>query len=154
MENNLVIRKINMEEDPPMDLLLLADPSRSLVEGYLKRGECFVAEIDDQFIGVYVLLPTRPETVELVNIAVAENQQGQGIGKLLIMNAIQTARFMGYKTIEVGTGNSSIGQLALYQKCGFRIIGIDKDFFIRNYTEAIFENGIQCRDMVRLSQDL
>ncbi|QIZ08648.1 GNAT family N-acetyltransferase [Priestia megaterium] len=148
------IRKINMDEEPPMDLLLLADPSRILVEKYIQRGECFVAESDGQIIGVYVLLPTRHETVELVNIAVIDTQHGRGIGKQLIINAIRTAKSKGYRTIEVGTGNSSIGQLALYQKCGFRIIGIDIDFFIRHYSEEIFENGIQCKDMVRLSQDL
>jgi hypothetical protein len=70
------------------------------------------------------------------------------------MDAVHRAKRNGYKTIEVGTGNSSIGQLALYQKCGFRITGIDRDFFIRHYEEDIFENDIQCRDMVRLSQDL
>lgn len=148
------IRLLNEHETPPMDLLLLADPSREMVEEYLKRGECYIAERANQVIGVYVLLPTRPQTVELVNVAVAEKLHGKGIGKLLIMNAIKTAKEKGYKTIEVGTGNSSIGQLALYQKCGFRITGIDKDFFIRHYQEKIFENGIQCRDMIRLSQDL
>ncbi|QGQ45538.1 GNAT family N-acetyltransferase [Metabacillus sediminilitoris] len=70
------------------------------------------------------------------------------------MDAIQIARNKGYKTIEIGTGNSSIGQLAFYQKCGFRIIGVDLDFFIRHYPEEIFENGKHCRDMIRLSQDL
>lgn len=137
-----------------MDLLLLADPSRTHVEEYLQRGECCVAERDGQIIGVYVLLPTRPGTVELVNIAVKTAQHGKGLGKNLVMNAIESARSMGYKTIEVGTGNSSIGQLALYQKCGFRITSVDRDFFIRHYPEEIFENGIQCRDMIRLTQDL
>lgn len=145
---------MNKHEEPPMDLLLLADPSRKIVEEYVQRGECFVAENEDRIIGVYVLLPTRPETVELVNIAVIETEHGKGIGKQLIMNAIEIAKSKGYKTIEVGTGNSSIGQLALYQKCGFRITSIDIDFFIRHYPEEIFENGIQCRDMIRLSQDL
>lgn len=137
-----------------MDLLLLADPSREIVEEYVHRGECFVAENEGRIIGVYVLLPTRPETVELVNIAVIETEHGKGIGKQLVMNAIEVAKSKGYKTMEVGTGNSSIGQLALYQKCGFRITSIDIDFFIRHYPEEIFENGIQCRDMIRLSQDL
>ncbi len=137
-----------------MYLLLLADPSRHIVDDYVKRGECFIAESDSKVIGVYVLLPTRPETVELVNIAVAEEQHGRGIGKLLVRDAIETAKTKGYKTIEVGTGNSSIGQLALYQKCGFRMIGVDIDFFIKHYPEEIFENGIQCRDMIRLSQNL
>ncbi|WP_257350903.1 GNAT family N-acetyltransferase [Pseudalkalibacillus decolorationis] len=148
------IRKLSPCENYPMDLLVSADPSRKLVEGYLKRGECFVAVIDKQVIGVYVLLSTRPETVELVNIAVEEKQQRKGIGKQLVIDAIRNARLQGYKTIEIGTGNSGVGQLALYQKCGFRIIGVDKDFFLRHYTEEIFENGIQVTDMIRLSQDI
>ncbi|MGF6947557.1 GNAT superfamily N-acetyltransferase [Neobacillus sp. B4I6] len=150
----MIIRKLNINEEAPMNLLLLADPSRIIVEEYLQRGECFVAESEGQIIGVYILLPTRPETVELVNIAVIETQHGKGLGKQLVMNAIEEAKLKGYRTIEVGTGNSSIGQLTLYQKCGFRITGVDKDFFIRHYQEKIFENGIQCRDMIRLSQDL
>ncbi|MDR4885995.1 GNAT family N-acetyltransferase [Fredinandcohnia sp. QZ13] len=150
----MVIRKLNINEQPPMDLLILADPSRILVEEYMQRGECFVAESDGQIIGEYVLLPTRPKTVELVNIAVKETHQGKGLGKQLLLNAIEVARSKGYRTIEVGTGNSSIGQIALYQKCGFRITGVDIDYFNRHYSEAIFENGIQCRDMVRLALDL
>ncbi|QOY35513.1 GNAT family N-acetyltransferase [Anaerobacillus isosaccharinicus] len=148
------IRKLHLSEEPPMELLLLADPSLVIVEEYLNRGECFVAETNEEIVGVYVLLPTRSKTVELVNVAVVEEQHGKGIGKQLVMDAIKVAKTNGYITIEIGTGNSSIGQLALYQKCGFRITGVDVDFFIRHYSEAIFENGIQCRDMIRLSQDL
>lgn len=148
------IRKLQTSENYPMELLLLADPSRKLVEEYITRGESFIAEVEHEILGIYVLLPTRPETVELVNIAVAERSQGQGLGKMLVIHAIQTAKERGYKTIEIGTGNSSIGQLALYQKCGFRIVGVDQNFFIRHYEEEIYENGIQCRDMIRLSQDL
>jgi ribosomal protein S18 acetylase RimI-like enzyme len=107
-----------------------------------------------QIIGVYVLLPTRPETIELVNIAVDEKQKGKGIGKQLVLHAIENAKQQGYKTMEIGTGNSSIRQLALYQKCGVRITGVDRDFFVKHYPEPIFENGIQCRDMIRLSQEL
>ncbi|MEK4285602.1 GNAT family N-acetyltransferase [Ureibacillus sp. FSL K6-0165] len=150
----MIIRLLNNNENPPMDLLLLADPSVDNVEEYLKRGECYVAEMNHQIVGVYVLLATRPKTMEVVNVAVAENYQGKGIGKLLVMHAVNTAKEKGFKTIEIGTGNSSISQLALYQKCGFRITGIDRDYFIRHYSIEIFENGIQCRDMIRLSQEL
>lgn len=148
------IRALHTGEQPPTELLLLADPSPKLVEDYVARGQCFVAEADQQVVGVYVLLPTRPETAELVNIAVDEEFQGRGIGKQLVNHAIQEAARLGFKTLEIGTGNSSIGQLALYQKCGFRITGIDKDFFIRHYSEEIYENGMQVVDMIRLSQDL
>jgi hypothetical protein len=45
-----------------MELLLLADPSQVIVEEYINRGECFLAESEQQIVGVYVLLPTRSET--------------------------------------------------------------------------------------------
>ena len=120
----------------------------------MKRAECYVREQGGKIVGVYSLLPTRPGMVELVNIAVDESQQNKGFGKALIQHAIETARSQGYRTIEIGTGNSSISQLALYQKCGFRMTHIDRDFFLRYYEEPIFENGIQCVDMVRLSREL
>ncbi|WP_409178695.1 GNAT family N-acetyltransferase [Brevibacillus fortis] len=148
------IRKLAVQEQPPMDLLLLADPSVRLVKDYVQRGQCYVAVLEDSIVGVYVLIPTRPDTIELVNVAVDEAQQGKGIGKLLVLHSIEVAKSLGYKTIEVGTGNSSVGQLALYQKCGFRMNWIDRDFFLRHYEEEIYENGIQVVDMVRLSQDI
>ncbi|MED1793767.1 GNAT family N-acetyltransferase [Brevibacillus nitrificans] len=148
------IMPLDLHSPPPMQLLLLADPSESLVERYLKRGTCYIAAEDRAVVGVYVLLPTRPDTVELVNVAVDEAQQGKGIGKKLVLHAIDTAKQLGYRTIEIGTGNSSVNQLALYQKCGFRITGVDRDFFLRHYDEPIFENGIQIVDMIRMAQDL
>lgn len=38
------IKKLNIGEKLPMELLLLADPSNGIVEEYVNRGECFVAE--------------------------------------------------------------------------------------------------------------
>jgi N-acetylglutamate synthase-like GNAT family acetyltransferase len=76
------IRKVDTIGSVPMELLLLADPSEQIVKEYLKRGQCYVAELSGNIVAVYVLLPTRPETVEIVNIAVNENHQGKGIGKL------------------------------------------------------------------------
>ncbi|KGR82114.1 GNAT family N-acetyltransferase [Lysinibacillus odysseyi] len=149
-----MIRKLEKTEPLPMDLLLLADPSEEIVLDYMARAQCFVLEQKGGIVGVYSLLPTRPGTVELVNVAVAESEQNKGYGKMLIQHAIETSRSQGYVTVELGTGNSSIAQLALYQKCGFRMTHIDRDFFVRHYEEPIFENGIQCVDMVRLSLDL
>jgi len=40
--------------------------------------------------------------------------------------------------------------LAFYQRFGFRVDSILKDYFIINYDEPIFENGIQLKDMLRL----
>ncbi|MGB6179562.1 GNAT family N-acetyltransferase [Carnobacterium sp.] len=148
------IREWNKNESIPINLLLLADPSYSSIDECVRRGDCFIAEEEEEIIGIFILLPTRFRTIEIVNVAVVKERQGKGIGKELVKSAIEKARQAGYKTIEVGTGNSSLEQLALYQKCHFRMISVDSDFFTKAYTEEIYENGIQCRDMIRLSQDL
>ena len=135
-------------------LLLLADPSESAIDRYLENGQCFVFEQEGILHGIVVLLETRPKVVEIMNIAVRKEDQGLGLGKRIMSQVFAIAKRDGYGIIEVGTGNSSISQLVFYQKCGFRITGVDKDFFLKNYQEPIFENGIQCCDMIRLVKNL
>lgn len=149
-----LIRELKNDEALPLALLLLADPSEKLIREYVSRGKCFIMNQDGIMIGTYVLVPTRAATVEIVNVAVNPAYHGQDYGKQLVIHAIETAKREGHKTIEIGTSNSGVAQLALYQKCGFRMTSIDRDFFVRHYDEPIFENGIQVIDMVRLSQDL
>ncbi|MEH7634571.1 GNAT family N-acetyltransferase [Bacillus pumilus] len=145
------IRRLSHDESLPMELLLLADPSKEKVLAYVQSGSCYAAFHEEAVIGVYVLTPLSRHTMEIMNVAVKESWQGRGIGKQLIHHAIAEAKVAGFQSIEIGTGNSSIQQLALYQKCGFRIASIDHDFFLKHYDEPIYENGIQCMDMVRLS---
>ncbi|WP_377891239.1 GNAT family N-acetyltransferase [Alkalihalobacillus sp. R86527] len=133
----------------PFDLLLDADPSFENVKEYLERGECYIANQNGKVIGVYVLLQ-KGSSVEIVNIAIDESDRGQGIGTKLLQDALLRAKQMGAETVEIGTGNSSIGQLALYQKCGFRMMEIQHGYF-EDYDEDIIENGIVCRDRIRLS---
>ena len=144
------IRKLTKDETLPWDLLLLADPSRQIVESYVKTGFVYIGEAADQVIGVYVLKETEKVVVEIMNVAVQESFQHKGLGKQLISHAIEEASKRGYAQVEIGTGNSSIHQLRLYQQCGFRIVGVDLDYFSRSYDEPIYENGLLCRDMIRL----
>lgn len=152
--NNIEIKKLYKNEEIPYELLYLADPSKEAVTDYIGRGTLYSAYIDNKVVGAYVILMTRPLTLEIMNIAVEELHQRKGIGKVLINHAINTSKDLNAKVLEIGTGNSSIYQLAFYQKCGFRITGIDKDFFKKHYKETIIENGIECIDMIRLSMDL
>jgi len=149
----LDIRKLEPSEFP-YDLLYLADPAEDVVEDYLLRGTCYGGFLDGNLIGEFVLLPTRPFTIELINLAVDEAFEGKGFGKQLVKYAIETARQQGYRIIEVGTGDAGIGQLALYQKCGFTMTHLDINFFRRHLPEPIFENGIELRHMVRMKIDL
>lgn len=105
-------------------------------------------------LGVVVLFPLTTETVEIKNVAVKPELQGQGIGGFLIENAVQLALLNKQKSICIGTANSSIGQLYLYQKLGVEITDIKRHFFTDNYAEPIFENGIQAKHMLMLTRQL
>jgi len=134
-----------------MGLLLLADPSVGLIMEYLADGTLFSARWDGVVVVVFVLLPLDDARWELKNIAVAPEWQKKGVGKALLYAAIAEARRAGVVQLDVGTGNSSLDQLAFYQKAGFRMHRIARNYFTLNYPEPIFENGIQCRDMVVLT---
>ncbi|EQK42590.1 hypothetical protein C672_1533 [[Clostridium] bifermentans ATCC 638] len=152
--SNINIKRVVEYIEIPYELLYLADPSKESINDYISRGDLYVAYIENEVVGAYVILKTRSLTAEIMNISVKEAYQQKGIGKVLIEHAISTSKNLNIKTLEVGTGNSSIYQLAFYQKCGFRIVGVDKDFFKKHYNEKIVENGIECIDMIRMSMDL
>ena len=138
--------------DELMRLLLTADPNEQAVRHYLTDSTVFVALMYGYVVGVAVLVVTDGD-FELKNIAVHESHQEKGIAKSLIAAVKEKAKNLGAEALYVGTGNSGFSQLALYQKCGFRMQRIEKDFFA-DYPEKIYENGIQCLDLVMLKVDL
>lgn len=136
------------------DLLLEADPNKSVVDDYLKRGLIYEKRSNEQLLGILVLLPTRPKTLEIVNIAVHPDHQNKQLGQEILHFAIDYAKAHSFDTLEIGTGSTSFMQLYLYQKVGFRLTHIDHDFFLIHYSEPIIENNLVLKDMVRLSMSL
>lgn len=139
-------------EAAPMELLLLADPSLRHIASYLPGSTVFVGEEEGQIIAAAVLKFAEGDA-ELWNIAVAENRQHCGLGRKLLAHVIEGARKSGARRLHVGTGNSSFGPMAFYQKNGFRMSEIARDFFA-SYEPPIVENGIHCRDMILFSLEL
>jgi len=148
------INVLESNEVAPMDLLLLADPSEELVRSYLQKGICYIAQLNNEVVAVCLIMETKVNTIEVMNLAVKEEYQNKGIGKRLLLYVIDEIKKGDTKTIEIGTGNPGVVQMLLYQKCGFRIVEIDFDFFRRTHPEPIYENGIECRDMIRMRMDL
>jgi aminoglycoside 6'-N-acetyltransferase I len=146
--------KLNPSFPIPYDLLLLADPSLEQIHSYLPFGKCYSAYVEGELIGAVVLLPIDESKVEIKNIAIAPFYQGKGYGKQLLQKVMDLAKVESYKTIRIGTANSSIGQLALYQKVGFEMQKMLFNFFLDNYEEAIYENGIQAKHMILLEKSL
>lgn len=154
MNPEITIRLITATEDIPYHLLLDADPSREMVDRYLKTSQIYLAMLNEGVAGVYVLYPAAAEVLEIKNIAVREDLQGQGIGTIMLADAEQRAKESGARELLIGTSNASIGQLYLYQKAGFEMTELRKNFFINNYLETLYENGLQVRHMIMLAKAL
>lgn len=151
---NITFKRLDKNDLIPYDLLILADPSKELIDEYLKKSDVYTARQDNETLGVIVLFPLTPETVEIKNVAVRPELQRQGIGSYLIENVVQVALRNKQKSICIGTANSSVGQFYLYQKLGFEISEIKRDFFTYNYTEPIYENGIRAKHMLVMIREL
>jgi ribosomal protein S18 acetylase RimI-like enzyme len=145
------IRKANRGDPVPWTLLLDADGPRAEIRKYLSRGETWLAQEGPRVVGALILMETRAAGVwEIMNLAVAPDLQRQGVGTRLLRKARALAKQRGAHRLEVGTGNSSLGPLAFYQRFGFRIIGVEADFFATRWKRVRRENGIALRDMVRM----
>ena len=143
--------------DAYLPLLRLADDSESEVRGYYQAGDLYVIDDDaGRPLGLILAIPLPDGAVELKAVAVDAERQGEGIGKRLIRDVLADLKEGGVTRVVVGTGSAGIGPLALYQKAGFRLWRIERDYFTpaRGYPDGLAENGIPLRDMVWLDLDL
>jgi ribosomal protein S18 acetylase RimI-like enzyme len=150
----LTFHEITQHKNIPYDILLLADPEKEVIDTYLEKSSVFVAEQEETVLGAVVLFPVSNLIIEIKNIAVLPEFQGQGVGTFLIKKSIEYAEKDGFNEMIIGTANSSLSQLALYEKLGFVKSEIKKNFFLENYVEPIFENNIQAVDMIILKKCL
>jgi aminoglycoside 6'-N-acetyltransferase I len=153
-KDNSKIRHLNKTEKIPYDLLLLADETVYAINKYIFNSELYILEQEEKIIAIYVLLPLSVDEIEIKNIAVLEEYQGQGIGKILLEDAEKRSRERGFRKLLIGTADIATKQLHVYQKAGFEIFERKKNYFIEHYPEPIYENGTQLKDMVLLRKIL
>ncbi|MBQ4879976.1 GNAT family N-acetyltransferase [Pseudoalteromonas luteoviolacea] len=139
--------------DVPIELLLEADPSKDNILSYLQDAWCFVAVDVQQIVGACVVSEVNCRHAEIYNMSVVPNRQGKGLGTQLLVYVIAQLKSKKIERVELGTGTFGY-QLTYYQRLGFRVECVVKNYFLQNYSEPIFENGIQHKDMLRLYLNL
>lgn len=148
----LECRRFSADEEPPWELLL-ADPSEEMVRGYLTRSELFGCFSGKACIAVAAVVSQGEGVCELKNLAVVPPRQRHGVGRLLLGYVCDCCA-ENFRVMEVGTGNSSIGNQHFYRSMGFHRFRTDRGFFLRNYPEPIEENGLLCTDLVKFRKVL
>lgn len=133
-----------------LPLLLLGDEQESMIDLYLERGDMFALYEDERAIAVIVVTDEGGGTLEIKNLAVAEDMQGRGLGRAMI--EFVTEQYRGrYHTLLVGTGDSPL-TVPFYEKCGFSRSHVIKDFFTNHYDHPIIEAGVLLKDMIYLKR--
>lgn len=142
------------EVEALIPLLLLAEESEPGLRWGLANLVDAVYRADDggTLVGA-ATMQWRADPCELMELAVAPERQHQGLGRQLLEWLASEARQRGKTAMLVGTANASIGNIAFYQKCGFRMDSVRKDYFWY-YHEPVYENGIRIRDMLVFRRDL
>ena len=151
VKRSIVIKKEKDNKEKYMDLLLEADPSKDMINDYLKDGELFVLTYKDDVACVAVVIKIDNETIELKNIATKEEYRGQGYGKKMLKYLADNYK-QKYNKMLVGTSENNI---PFYVKQGFdKYEKTIKNYFVDNYDEEIIDGDVHCIDMYYYSKDL
>jgi ribosomal protein S18 acetylase RimI-like enzyme len=127
------------------------------VLGCYQTGTLFVLDAPDGGpVGIVLAIDEPEGSVELRAVAVAESLQGRGLGTRMLLAVLDELGGRGASRVVVGTSSSGLGRLAYYQRAGFRLARIERDFFTpeRGYPDGLVENGIPVRDMVWMDQKI
>jgi GNAT superfamily N-acetyltransferase len=98
------------------DLKVLEDPEAAILA---PGGAILMAEMAGEAVGTVALIRVAPDGFELAKMAVTPVAQGHGIGALLGRAAIERARQLGARWIELLSNTSLAPALHLYRKLGF-----------------------------------
>ncbi|WP_284461390.1 N-acetyltransferase [Chryseobacterium sp.] len=151
---NFTFTRIESGSEIPYKLLLLADETVEAIDRYIFNSDTYLLQDGLQDVAVMALYKNSDTELEIKNIAVVDPYRNKGIGSILINKAKEIAKEYSYKTLTVGTSDTGFQQIRFYEKNGFIKKGILKDFFIENYPDPIYENGLQMRDMILLTHHL
>lgn len=143
--------KIENNKKRYIDLLLLGDEEEEMIDKYLERGEMYILD-DNGIKAECVVTDEGNKILEIKNIAVSPKFQKQGYGKKLI-EFITEKYSENFSVIQAGTGDSPL-TIPFYEKCGFKKSHIVKNFFIDNYKNPIYEEGVLLIDMIYLQKNL
>lgn len=131
-----------------LSLLLLADEQEDMIDHYLEVGDFYVMKDDNEAVAVCVVTWEAAGILEIKNLAVRPDRQGQGLGKSML-SFIEEKYGQECSALQVGTGDSPL-TVPFYEKCGFRYSHRKPGFFTENYDHPIYEAGVQLIDMVYL----
>lgn len=94
------------------------------------------ADSKEQDIAGYVSVWYQGEEAHITEIAVRESMRGNGIGELLLIGSLRAAVEYGSKVMTLEVRVSNFIAQRLYEKYGFRSVGLRKAYYSDNREDA------------------
>jgi len=116
--------------------------------------EVLVAEMDGRVVGV-VIVGDRGDALELINIDVAREWQGRGVGTRLVRHVEGRARAAGKRSVTLGTSRNAAGvawkSLPWWRSLDYRITGEEENDWTRSIGPGVREIRMR-KDLPRMSE--
>lgn len=94
-----------------------------------------VAVINNRVVG-YICVERIIDEAHILNLAVHPDFRRMGIGSLLVNNSLEELRGTGCRYVYLEVRVSNVVAKKLYERFGFKVIGIRKHYYVRPEEDA------------------
>ncbi len=112
----------------PIDAYVLGNPEEAILKD---GGVILFAAYEGKIIGTVALKYMEPGLYELTKMAVDEQYQGIGAGKILCQAAIDKAKELGADTVILYSQTGLKAAIGIYRKLGFTEIPLEAGIYER-----------------------
>ena len=129
-----------------------------LIKGRLRNlvGRDQPVKSDGGVVAGYVSIWHQGDEAHIIEIAVQEKLRGRGIGELLLIGSLRVSLEYGSKIMSLEVRVSNFVAQRLYEKYGFKSVGIRKAYYSDNREDAVImnTNPIDSDDYQQVFQEL
>lgn len=117
----------------------------NIFKSELKNGNSkyIVAKIDKEIVGFAGFIPVLDEA-DISNIVVHKDFRGKKIGSLILKSLINLACSLDLKILNLEVRESNISAIKLYEKFGFEICGIRKNYYDNVENAILMMKALDC----------
>lgn len=125
------------------ELQVLPWSEQTFLDSYNSENTVFLLAEDAEKAEViaFIIYLKLNDTIEILNLAVKKDRQGNGIGKKIFMYALDLASKSSVLNVQLEVRRGNTPAIKIYQSAGMKIVGIRKGYYRDNHEDALLLSG-------------